>query len=100
MLWHVHDGGKTRRLSRLAILNGLDTGSIQREALVWTEGMPDWRPALQEFDIENLKIEASPPPSVRAQKKPASIPILLLGILAAAGVSTFGTIQDVALFEA
>ncbi|MET0744651.1 MAG: hypothetical protein ABWY78_14865 [Microvirga sp.] len=96
MLWHIHDRGETRRLPGDAIRNGLTGQSISREALVWVQGMPHWRPASQVFGSEPIQAELSPQPCpVRRPPipTPIPIPILLFAILATAGASALEMIH-------
>jgi hypothetical protein len=86
MTWHIRYDGVTWQLSDQAVREKLTSDMIPTTALVWTEGMNEWKPASIVFGVEPEFLEV--PLKVNSIKKSASIPlyIMALGLLIAAAV--------------
>ncbi len=62
--WHYNDKGQQRGPIHLDELRELlSTGKLSSDTLVWTEGMPEWKPAAS---IESLQISPYAPPASSA----------------------------------
>lgn len=87
MPWHIHHGGIVKQLSGDAIQKGLASGTIPADALVWSEGMPEWRPAAAVFAASSAAPlgSAANAPAVGGASRLA----LLLAVLASTGVSVY-----------
>lgn len=58
-----------------ALFDLIRTGTIQKQTLLWTEGMPEWLPAQQlaVYDQAHQEEEAPPPPPVFQQQPRATL---------------------------
>ncbi|OAX53110.1 pilus assembly protein PilA [Xanthomonas translucens pv. poae] len=62
--WYYADAARDRHgpLSTAALLERLRDGLLDRDTLVWREGLPDWRPLHTLADELGLPAMATPPP--------------------------------------
>nr|WP_231108161.1 DUF4339 domain-containing protein [Xanthomonas translucens] len=76
--WYYADAARDRHgpLSTAALLERLRDGLLDRDTLVWREGLPDWRPLHTLADELGLPATATPPPRCRRQRarRPPSRP--------------------------
>lgn len=98
MLWHLHFAGKTLQLSWEEIQGRIIAGTVPRDALVWTQGMPDWRPLEEVFD-------SSFPTSLTQNRRakaiqPVSLPVIWLALIAVAAISVYTKLYQTDLFLA
>lgn len=60
--WHYLEGAETRGpLGREALARAVREGRLRADTLVWTPGMPDWRPAGELRALAGLFAPPSPP---------------------------------------
>ena len=76
MNWfYSNNGQQAGPISEEELRNLLDTGIISDATLVWTEGMPNWKPAAEVLGVEPAAPAAAPsiPPPPSATPAPAVV---------------------------
>lgn len=90
MIWFYHAPGEGRigPLSAEELRARYRDRRIQRDTLVWREGLPEWQPLeriANEVDLYSVTPDASRPPPL-----PAAMPMQMRPVLATAGAYTHG----------
>jgi membrane protease subunit (stomatin/prohibitin family) len=61
--WHIAVNGQTQGpFTQAQIAQGLSSGQIRPDTLVWSQGMPNWTPAGQVPQLVQMQQTAPPPP--------------------------------------
>lgn len=98
MLWHLYSADKTLQLSWEEIQDGIITGTVPRDALVWTHGMSNWRPVEEVFgsSFTNLPMKKRQ----ARETQPIPLPLLWLALIALITISVFTKLQQADFFQA